>query len=75
LLQIQEIFYLRRADYAVLVGVDSLMTAGTLDHFHKQRRLLTAHNSDGFLPGEAAAALLLAQLPQFGGICDPCAEL
>lgn len=64
LLKIQELFQRSKAHYAVLAGVDSFLTARTLGHFHRQRRLLTADNSDGFLPGEAAAALLLSSRPE-----------
>jgi 3-oxoacyl-[acyl-carrier-protein] synthase-1 len=49
--------------HSVLVcGVDSLLVAGTLNHYHEQRRLLTADNSDGFIPGEAATAVLLGDM-------------
>lgn len=45
----------------VLVSaVDSLVSWPTLSHFERQDRLLTSANSNGFLPGEAAGALLLA---------------
>ncbi len=40
-------------------GVDSYLTAGTLRAFDDGSRLLTSENSDGFIPGEAGAALLL----------------
>lgn len=43
----------------VVCGADTFLTAPTLAHYEKQHRLLTSKNSDGFIPGEAAAALLL----------------
>lgn len=43
----------------VVLGIDSFLHAPTLRALHEQRRLLTATNSDGFIPGEAAAAILL----------------
>ena len=46
----------------LICGVDSLLVAGTLNHYHEHRRLLTADNSDGFIPGEAATAVLLGTL-------------
>ena len=46
------------ADTAVIVGVDSLLTGQAVAHFNNQSRLLTPANSNGFLPGEAAAAIL-----------------
>ncbi len=43
----------------LLVGVDSYLNAATINHYLAQERLLTTMNRDGFLPGEAAAAVLL----------------
>jgi 3-oxoacyl-[acyl-carrier-protein] synthase-1 len=44
----------------VLVAAsDSLLSWPTLGHYERQDRLLTAGNTDGFMPGEAAGALLL----------------
>jgi 3-oxoacyl-[acyl-carrier-protein] synthase-1 len=43
----------------VVAAVDSLLNWPTLNHFEQRRRLLAEHNSDGFMPGEAAGALLL----------------
>lgn len=43
----------------IVAGVDSLLVAETLAAFDAGRRLLTAANSDGFVPGEAAAAALV----------------
>lgn len=48
------------ADHVLIVGVDSLLTRGAVAHFAGRRRLLTPANSNGFLPGEAAAAILCA---------------
>lgn len=45
--------------HVLVCGVDTFLVAGTLDHYHEQRRLLTSDNSDGFIPGEAACAVLL----------------
>jgi 3-oxoacyl-[acyl-carrier-protein] synthase-1 len=50
--------------YCVVAGVDSYLTAGTLAAYDRENRLLTAKNSDGFIPGEAAAAVLLASIRQ-----------
>ena len=46
--------------YCIVAGVDTLLTGPTLTYYHGKRRLLTTENSDGFIPGEAAAAVLLA---------------
>jgi 3-oxoacyl-[acyl-carrier-protein] synthase-1 len=50
----------RGIDTCAVVGVDTFLTAGTVAHFGRAGRLLTASNSNGFIPGEAAAAVLLA---------------
>ena len=47
------------SERVLLVGVDSLLNAATINHFLANERLLTEDNSDGFLPGEGAAALLV----------------
>lgn len=43
----------------LVAGVDSLLVAQTLEAYHASHRLLTEGNSDGFIPGEAAAAALI----------------
>ncbi len=48
-------------DRVLLVGVDSLMNWPTLAAYEKADRLLTEQNSNGFMPGEGAAALLVSE--------------
>ncbi len=43
----------------LLVAVDSLLDAQCIDELIEVRRVLTPGNSDGFIPGEASAAVLL----------------
>lgn len=43
----------------LIVAVDTLLTWQTLSHYEREDRLLTPRNSDGFIPGEGAAALLV----------------
>lgn len=43
----------------IVAGVDGLLLAGTLRAYDREDRLLTAGNSDAFIPGEAGAAVLL----------------
>ncbi|MET0081189.1 MAG: hypothetical protein ABW119_22270, partial [Candidatus Thiodiazotropha lotti] len=38
---------------------DTMLVAASLAHYETQQRLLTSENSNGFLPGEAGAALLI----------------
>ncbi|MBP7148226.1 MAG: hypothetical protein KBD01_11810 [Acidobacteria bacterium] len=49
--------------HVIVAGVDSLLTAGALAALDHDRRLLTAANSDGLIPGEAGAAVLVAAGP------------
>lgn len=45
--------------YCIIAGVDSLLVAGTLAAYEEKDRLLTSQNSNGFIPGEAGAAILV----------------
>ncbi len=47
------------AEQVLLIGVDSYLNAADINDYLAQQRLLGSGNSNGFLPGEAAAALLL----------------
>jgi 3-oxoacyl-[acyl-carrier-protein] synthase I len=44
----------------LIAATDSLLTWPTLSHYERNGRLLTAKNSNGFMPGEGAGALLVA---------------
>ncbi|MER8367647.1 3-oxoacyl-ACP synthase [Mesorhizobium sp. M0306] len=46
------------ARYVMIVGVDSFLSSRGVAHYLKQKRLLISGNSNGFIPGEAAAAFL-----------------
>jgi len=50
-------------EYVVIVGVDSLLDGASITHFLEQDRILCSTNSDGFTPGEAAAAIALTPRP------------
>jgi len=43
----------------IVAGVDSLLVEPTLTDLEQRHRLLTADNSDGFIPGEASGAILV----------------
>lgn len=47
-----------RIDQVLIVGVDSYLTGRAIRHYLEERRLLTPDNPEGFIPGEAAAAIL-----------------
>lgn len=51
----------RAAPYVVIAAVDSLINSQTLRSYEDNERLLKSGNSDGFIPGEGAAAILLGQ--------------
>ncbi|TPE49107.1 beta-ketoacyl synthase N-terminal-like domain-containing protein [Amaricoccus solimangrovi] len=51
----------RTCDYVMICGVDSYLTTLTIAHYLAERRLLTPDNPNGFIPGEAAAAILCAR--------------
>lgn len=59
LLQARKFLYERNAEFVLLAGVDSLLTWPTLQPLLQQDRLLTPTNSNGIMPGEGAAAVLL----------------
>lgn len=46
------------AAYVMIAGVDSYLTTLSIAHYLAERRLLTPDNPNGFIPGEAAAAIL-----------------
>lgn len=59
----REILDTERLTYCIVAGVDSLLVAPTLAALEAQNRLLTSENSNGFLAGEAGAAVLVCAKP------------
>jgi 3-oxoacyl-[acyl-carrier-protein] synthase-1 len=53
--------------HCLIVGVDSFLVGPTIAAYEAKNRLLTAANSNGFIPGEAAAAVLVAPAGVTGG--------
>lgn len=45
--------------HVLIAGVDSFLSGPTLAAFEARERLLTSQNSNGFIPGEGAAAVVL----------------
>lgn len=45
----------------IIAGVDSYLTTGSVAHYLSQSRILCEGNANGFIPGEAAAAVLCTQ--------------
>ncbi len=46
-------------NHVLIAATDSLLVGSTLAYFEKHERLLTSDNSNGFIPGEAGAALVI----------------
>jgi 3-oxoacyl-[acyl-carrier-protein] synthase-1 len=61
ILQARKLIYEKSVSAVLIVATDSLLTGPTLTRFEKSGRLLTANNSNGFIPGEGAAALLIGK--------------
>jgi 3-oxoacyl-[acyl-carrier-protein] synthase I len=51
------------APRVLILAVDSLLTANTIAHLARNDRLLTDDNSNGFMPGEGAGAVLVGPAP------------
>jgi 3-oxoacyl-[acyl-carrier-protein] synthase-1 len=60
LLQARQILLEGRCTRVVVAGVDSFLMGATLTAYDREDRLLRRDNSNGFIPGEAAGAVLLA---------------
>ncbi|MBV9342189.1 MAG: hypothetical protein JO159_15055 [Acidobacteria bacterium] len=59
MLHARELVYRHGIPYCIVAGVDSMLVSATLADYEKRNRLLTSQNSNGFIPGEAAAAILV----------------
>lgn len=57
-----------RVPSVLIVATDNLLSWKTLSHYEFAGRLLTSQNSDGFLPGEGAGALLVGRPHPKGGL-------
>jgi 3-oxoacyl-[acyl-carrier-protein] synthase-1 len=54
-------------DRVVIAATDSLLVASTLAALCEQERVLTHENSNGFIPGEGAGAILVGRVPRMAG--------
>lgn len=59
LMHARKLIHERGVSAVAIVGSDSLLNWPTLHVFEQAHRLLTSRNSNGFVPGEAAAAVLV----------------
>jgi 3-oxoacyl-[acyl-carrier-protein] synthase I len=64
--------YGRRSDYCFIAGVDSYLAAGTLAVYEEHTRLLTSQSHDGFIPGEAGAAIVVSAPAMAKGVTIQC---
>ena len=55
------LLYEGKVDAVLVAGVDSYVNWPALSNFENRYRLLTSRNSNGFLPGEAAAAVMVTR--------------
>ncbi len=59
MIQARKLIYEEHIPLCIIAGVDSLLVAATLAAYEEKNRLLTSQNSNGFIPGEAGAAVLV----------------
>jgi 3-oxoacyl-[acyl-carrier-protein] synthase-1 len=59
LLQARRLINEQQVDSVIIAGVDNLLARRTLRAFEAGDRLRTSRNSNGFIPGEAAAAVVV----------------
>ncbi|MBS0542146.1 MAG: hypothetical protein JSR40_00195 [Proteobacteria bacterium] len=69
LAQARKLIYERKYHQVLISAVDSLLTWPTLSVYAAGNRLLTPDNSNGFIAGEAAGALLLGSPTVSGELC------
>jgi 3-oxoacyl-[acyl-carrier-protein] synthase-1 len=59
LMHARRLFAENQIEFALIAATDSLLTWPTLSVYERAERLLTSVNSNGFMPGEGAGALLI----------------
>ena len=57
----ETLLYDRNIDYVLVTAIDSLLTARTLRSYDDKSLLLTRTTSNGFVPGEGAASVMLVR--------------
>lgn len=62
--QARQLIYQQGIEQILIAGVDSLLSAQTVQVFEERERILTSVHSNGFIPGEAASALLVSRPKQ-----------
>lgn len=64
----RQLLYQEGISSCLIAGVDTFLVGPTLAAFEERNRLLTSKNSNGFIPGEGAAAVMVARA---GNSTDP----
>jgi len=57
--QARDLIHRHKLSHVLIAATDSLLSWPTLSYYERRGRLLTMRNSDGFMPGEGAGALLV----------------
>jgi 3-oxoacyl-[acyl-carrier-protein] synthase-1 len=61
LVQAKRILSSGQAPFVMIAGVDSYLSTRTILRYVNDNRILAPHNPNGFIPGEAAAAIILTR--------------
>lgn len=61
LAQARKLIYENNFPQVLIAAADNLLVGPTITSFEKQGRLLTGKNSNGFIPGQAASAILVSR--------------
>jgi len=69
LLYARKLVYEEGVSPLLIMAVDSLLVAATLEGFDRNGRLLTNNNSNGFMPGEGAAGVLISRPGEEPALC------
>ena len=55
----RKLIYEQHVEQVLIVATDSLLVGATLAHYEEHERLLTSNNANGFIAGEAGAAIMV----------------
>jgi 3-oxoacyl-[acyl-carrier-protein] synthase-1 len=61
LAQARKLIYEHNVVHVLIAATDSLLNRATFTHYEENDRLLTQENSNGFMPGEGASAVLVGK--------------
>jgi len=75
LLRARHLIQEEKVPQVLVTGADGFLVAATLAAYEGQERLLTSENSNGFIPGEAAFAILVRRVRKNDEPCLLCAGI